>query len=283
MTGFEEVMSALTTVYVLVTGYYAVITHRTLKAIQKQASLTEGQSKSSADQFTKELVAMTESRQQTAELIKHASDQVQALIIAGEVAQTHANATQLLVEAASKNVGFSELNAQAARENAMAAKAAAEAAMLSSRAIMDAERAIIVCKFKASDTLHMLSISNCGRTPAHIKDVKFIRRFPLISDEPHLPDDPDYGLPTQFLHARILCAGELWEAADWCTMMSPTELTEQMFKEITSGRRRYYIFGRVDYKDVFRDITHETGFCFFYSPPLREFIIGGPPEYTKYT
>jgi hypothetical protein len=279
-------MSILTGIYVIATGYYAYVSRETLKAIERQAKATEDQAVSNSDQFTKELTAMGESRQQTAGLIEQARNQVQALIAAGETALTHANATLLLVERATDSVKFAELNAEAAKENAIAAKVAADAALLNSKAIMDAERARIVCSFKSKENFHSLSISNCGRTPAHIVDVKFIRTFPNIAENfnSHLPDEPDYGLPTEFLHARILCAGDTWEAPDWSMMVSSSELTEELLKEITNGPRRYYVFGRVEYRDVFRnDTKHETRFCFFYSPPLRTFIIGGPREYTKYT
>jgi hypothetical protein len=162
----------------------------------------------------------------------------------------------------------------------------AEAAERSAQAIMNAERARIVCKFKrivSGRELFGLSISNCGRTPALLIDVKFQTRMPMTLNTVQLPESPYYGPETEFEHARVLCAGEAWDAHDWTTRVSPSELTEEAFREIKSSERRYYIYGRVEYRDVFRDQRYETRFCYMYSPMLDDFIVFGPRDYTMYT
>jgi hypothetical protein len=166
------------------------------------------------------------------------------------------------------------------------AQKSANAAFVSSQSVMNAERARIVVSFTTTSGRagHFMTIRNCGRTPAFIVDVKFIRKHPPTMQQPHLPDVPDFGLPTEFMQKRILCAGGRWKPQDYYVSVSPTELTDKLHRLIESGHTRYYIYGRVEYRDVFRnDELHETRFCYFFSPTLQEFIVGGPPEYTKYS
>lgn len=211
----EWAMVILTTVYVCLTGFYAYVSHKTLKTIEQQAE-------SNAKQF----------RLQLAE-----------------------------------------------------AKKSADAALAGAEAVMSAERARIVCSFNTSgSTSHYMTIRNCGRTPALLIDVKFIRKHVPITNDPHLPDSPNFGRATEFIHKRILCAGDKWEPQDYRVRVSAAELTEELCRRVESGQTRFYVYGRVEYRDVFRnDALHETRFCFFYSPPLHEFIIGGPSEYTQQT
>jgi hypothetical protein len=168
-------------------------------------------------------------------------------------------------------------------QQTIATKHAAEAALRNSEAIITAERAQIVCKWKKdTDTLFSLGIYNCGRTPARLVDFKFFSKIKQTGED--LPDTPDYGLHTQFEQERILCAGDNWHPQDFLVTTDVRDIGDDWFKGIHENQLRRWIYGRVQYRDVFKpEPMHETGFCFFYSPIRDEFIVGGPSEYTKFT
>jgi hypothetical protein len=154
---------------------------------------------------------------------------------------------------------------------------------LNAQAVINAERAQIVCKWnKNSETLFSLGIYNCGRTPAHLVDFKFISRVLKTGED--LPEKPSYALITQFEQERILCAGDNWHPQDFFVTMSTLDIGDDWYKGIHDNSLRRWIYGRIQYRDVFKpEPIHETGFCFFYSPIRDEFIVGGPSEYTKFT
>lgn len=85
MTGFEIGMLGLTAVYVGTTIYYAVTSHRTLKAIKEEST-------TSAKRFSDQLTAMREAREQTDKLIEQAIAQVKATELNAQSAKFNAEA-----------------------------------------------------------------------------------------------------------------------------------------------------------------------------------------------
>src|SRR5215469_7305811 len=86
LTHGEWVMAILTAIYVGLTATYVIISLFTLKAIKRQAQITEKQGESSADQFQKQLSAMEDARKQTDRRIAQAEAQLTALQIAADAA-----------------------------------------------------------------------------------------------------------------------------------------------------------------------------------------------------
>jgi len=172
------------------------------------------------------------------------------------------------------------------RRQANDTKTAAEAALLNAQALINSERAWIFCQWKRFGTMEFaLSIKNFGRTPACIIDVvqkeEFVDLLPL-ADSHTLPQVPDYGPETRLSVIRVLPPNEVWSSPEWHT--SSSFLPEQMLEEIRTSRKRHFIYGVVRYRDLLQSSEiHETRFCYFYSPPIDEFILGGPSDYTKYT
>jgi hypothetical protein len=106
--------------------------------------------------------------------------------------------------------------------------------------------------------------------------------FMMLRD---LPDVPDYGEhEMQFVHARVLAPNSPWEHWEWRVNMSASELTQEGFDSIINGRQRFFIWGRIRYRDVVGNgDVHESRFCYAYSNTLQGFIPGGPGKYTGYT
>ncbi len=170
------------------------------------------------------------------------------------------------------------------RKSAEAAEQAALAAKVSADAVTNAERAWV---FSAMDKLgtesFSLKFTNYGKTPAEIIDIKQQETWTELMDpdKRELPIPPNYGLETKFIQPRIIVPGKFF-VYDNTALASV--LPEEIYSQIKTGRKRYFIYGRVQYRDLIdRARMRETGFCYFWSPVLDEFIIGGPSEYTYYT
>jgi len=156
----------------------------------------------------------------------------------------------------------------------------AEAALLNAQAAINAERAwlLVTMERKATD-YYALVVTNHGRTPAEILGLQRVENFPEKTDD--LPDAPNYGLPTEFLHRRILVPNEVWI---YETTSLGQVVPADTLPDISNSRRRYYQYGVVRYRDALSGTEHETRFSFMFSPTLQNWIVNGPTrEYTKYT
>lgn len=165
---------------------------------------------------------------------------------------------------------------------AVAAKNSAEAALLNAKAVINSERAWVFCHWRKNINSSGCSLfmQNHGRTPAEIIDV--VQRDRIADLVPWddnasdmLPYTPDYGQETILIHSRVLPQAETWTPPEWEV---PTH------KMPPQGRKSFFFYGKVRYRDVLPNSEiHETCFCYFWSPTICRFIIGGPPAYTKYT
>lgn len=285
MTGFETGITFLTAVYVGVTGYYAIVSHKTLKAIEKQAKLTEDQATSNSAQFTQELAAMSESRKQTAELIEHSGHQAQALLSAAEFASIHAAATQLLVRATTDNVEFSRLNSESAKDNAIAAKASADTALLHAQAIINSERPWLFITINKPvqipwQTNVVFTATNQGRTPAEV--IMWQVEWAYRESEHKWEQTPSYSMQgSEFVYKKYLAKGDAFEVFEFnCRDI----FNDDSWQEHLKTRRRLTFYGHVVYRDLITRDEHETRFCYWLSPAeWVGLIAGGPSEYHKHT
>lgn len=202
---------------------------------------------------------------------QHMGSQVAEMKAAGEQ-------TGKLIEQSAKQVAELQTLAQAAKENATAAN-------LNAQSIINAERAWVLCKIKSYNEQYAQQrnfacvVVNCGHTPAEIIGIQEQRTFYAVSTELSLP--PDYGLETRLTQRRLLAPNEEWE---FDQIAIDQELPKDVWDEVRNSRMRYWYYGRVLYQDtVNRKTTHESMFCYFFSPTIQKFIPGGPYEYTLYT
>ncbi len=165
------------------------------------------------------------------------------------------------------------------------AQKSAEAARLSAQAIINSERPWIITRVllrevkvptKGNDVHSVVAkkfltftISNIGKTPAQIVSVFSGHKYTDCGEQ--LPDLPDYSAEVSLEQQRILAPHERWNYENWPTAT------------VSISGKWYWRYGRVVYRNVLDSSRHETCFCFLYSEPLNEFIVGGPSEYTKYT
>ncbi len=170
------------------------------------------------------------------------------------------------------------------RKSADAAKEAALAAKVNADAVVNAERAwVFAAMEKHGPESFSLKFTNHGKTPAEVTDIKKRETWTelLDPDKRELPVPPDYGPETKLAQPRIIVPGKffVYEGTNLATV-----LPEEIYTELKQSRKRYFICGRIQYRDLIdRTKIRETGFCYFWSPLLDEFIIGGPSEYTYYT
>lgn len=160
----------------------------------------------------------------------------------------------------------------------------ADAALLNAEAVISAERAWVFSKMEKLGREHfILKVSNNGKTPAEIIDIKQQETWTDLTDieKRELPIPPNYGLDTRFVQPRIIVPGGSFI---YDTTVLGQVLPEDVLEEFRRSKKRYFIYGRIQYKDLIdRAKVRETGFCYFWSPLLDEFLIGGPSEYTYYT
>ncbi len=272
LTHAEWVMAILTGIYVVFTGVYVLISLLTLRTIKRQGKHAEDEAIANAAQFQRQLAVMEaqvtemqagriQAGEKTDKLIEQAEYQAEALLSAAEIAVTHASATTSVAEAT--------------RLNAQVGQATASAALLNAQAVINAERAWIIPKMKKiTDNLSVLILTNFGKTPGEIVGIDRRDLFPNRLDD--LPADPNYGPETRFQQMRILCAGEQWDFES-----TSLDVVPDMTPILTSVQR-FVVAYRVRYLDLLKH-PHESRVCYFWSPPLREFIPAGHPEWTKYT
>jgi hypothetical protein len=169
-------------------------------------------------------------------------------------------------------------------EHARAAKDTAESSLLHAKSIINSERAWVVVKMQKRPTNEsfVLSLKNCGRTPARISIVKQLETFIPPGEPLKVDADFRYEQPLRFMHPPMLIPREKWEARDFVTTLREV-LPEPTLTEVRQSRMRYWIYGKVEYTDTITFERRETRFCFFYSPTLDEMVVGGPVGANDYT
>ena len=259
LTHGEWVMAVLTLIYVVITGFYAVTSHRTLNAITEQGN-------KSADQFQQQLAEMKTAREQTIEQMRNAVRQ-----------------TGDLVRQGAAQVAALNISANIATKSADAAKKSADALVNTERSWVFAyvgwaneEHPVFIAQrtqqgeeLPVQTGIHIvLTCKNQGRTPAWIT-----RKFLRFEIAPKLPNEPsfrfedciDYALnPIAPDHSVVICP--------------------ELFADgrPTTKESAGYIYGRILYRDVFGD--HETTFgYYFYQPRIELARMPAPAEYNEIT
>ena len=93
-------------------------------------------------------------------------------------------------------------------------------------------------------------------------------------------------------------AGEDWRDIGESYFRPGEFLPSNMWQDIQNSRKRLVYWGRLKYRDLVEDsksahafddlkeataVVHETCFCYFWSPPLNEFLACGPVGYNRHT
>ncbi len=165
------------------------------------------------------------------------------------------------------------------------AQSSAETAKLNTQAIINSERPWIITRVllrevkvptKDADSHSIvvkkfltLTISNIGKSPGQIVSVFSGHKYTDCGEQ--LPDVPNYCAESGLEQPRILAPHERWNYENWPTA------------SVSVVGKWYWRYGRVVYTNLLDSSRHETCFCYLYSEPLNEYIIGGPSDYTKYT
>lgn len=190
---------------------------------------------------------------------------------------------------------------------AQSAKESSDAALLNAKAIINAERPWLFIEIKttAHPPVHpgvvpehmnfCVNFRNWGKTPAEV--VGFDQHLDCTKDTMDLPSPPGYSLEGQVMvHTRMVPPGESWENPGEPCFSPHTFLVDDQWKDIRNSQKRFMYWGRIQYRDLIeesktihelkkdRPITiHETCFCYFWSPPLNEFLVAGPVGYNGHT
>jgi hypothetical protein len=167
---------------------------------------------------------------------------------------------------------------------------AAEAALLSAKALLDAERpwlSVTVEQMKGSAALYQFSVKNLGRTPAMVIGTSVVRV--VCEALPEIPEYPDGMSAVESAReesgeVRLLAPDETWKfaAVDMSGIEPGWLLGQFAFNDLKSGKRDFFYFGKVQYRDVFAPaVLHETHFCYIYK--LADFLPFSKPGYNRYT
>lgn len=219
----EWVMASLTAIYVVLTGLYALISYKTLKAIQEQG-------KSSADQFQKQLAAMDKAREQTDKLIAQTIAQVEVL------ART--------AEAASKSAGTAKENLEAkiSKDRASINIILGNVVPMSQSHGQDPTKPVlngVTCQ-----------LENCGSSRAIVND--FRGRYLHVTTPNFTPDYRD-------CH-QLRIDKHIEDRTDWMYfLLEPSStLTEEEVIQIRGGDSSLHFYGFVRYTDVFTRTWKKT-------------------------
>jgi hypothetical protein len=189
------------------------------------------------------------------------------------------------------------------RQSANAARDAAIAATTSSQAIINSERPwlfidILVHNQAFSDKVpeHLIfsvSFQNYGKTPAEV--VGCDHHTECLENSIPLPLPPEYtNQGSVMAHTRMVPPGDKWRYPGESAISATDYLLEDQWRDIRSSKKRLVHWGRIQYRDLIEEAKsihelnkvgtiHETGFCYFWSPSLNEFLICGPVGYNKHT
>jgi hypothetical protein len=193
--------------------------------------------------------------------------------------------------------GLTRISANAARDAAVAAK-------IGSQANINSERPWLFIDFKVNPTeydengipAHLgfsVSFKNHGNTPAEV--VSFDQHPDCRESTDDLPMPPKYSMEGHVMvHTRMVPSGESWQDKGESFFFPEGFFMVDQWKDIQRSRKRFVYWGRIQYRDLIEEAksihslkelgpVHETCFCYFWSPPLNQFLICGPWGYNKHT
>jgi hypothetical protein len=170
-----------------------------------------------------------------------------------------------------------------------AAEDAAETALLSAKALADAERpwlAVDVAPIEGLPYAFQFSVKNLGRTPAKLIGTSTVQVVcETLPDEPEYPDGLSAveGKREESGEAWMLAPNEIWKfkVVDMSGIEPGWMMNQLAFNDVKTGKRKFFYFGKVQYRDVFGPDVHETGFCYIYR--LADFRRFSAPAYNRYT
>ncbi|PYX67757.1 MAG: hypothetical protein DMG72_24640 [Acidobacteria bacterium] len=124
---------------------------------------------------------------------------------------------------------------------------------------------------------YVLSVKNWGRTSGHV--ISVYSEPKIVNRLDDLPREPEYSAGG-LKDVRFLAPQESWEFDSY----NPSEiLSKEQWDEIHGGKKKLIYYGVTTYRDIFKEDTHYSRFCYTYSSSLGFFILLGPPGYNKYT
>jgi hypothetical protein len=242
------------------------------------------------------LLAIAEQTSQTAKAAKATRDSVgymeqQAGIMDGqlEAMKSSGEQTKALVESA-------DLQAKQLLNMAKAARLSAESVINSERPWMFINIVMDIGLVGSDPPVNFrVKFVNTGRTPAEV--ISFEQHLEPRKSTDDLPVPPKYSTPDEHVlrHTRLVAQGAEWhDSESYFSLQS--NFNGDNWKEIKNSTVRAVYWGRLRYRDLIEQPTtiheikgreisgvHETCFCYFYSPALRDFMITGPEGYNKHT
>jgi hypothetical protein len=141
-----------------------------------------------------------------------------------------------------------------------------------------------------------VSFVNEGRTPAEV--ISFEQHLDCRGNTDDLPAPPVYTTPEGqvLLHTAMVASGKEWKDRGESSFTLNDNFPSAQWQDIRGSRQRALYWGRLRYRDLIEQPRtihdlgnekvggiHETCFCYFYSPALRDFLITGPYGYNKHT
>lgn len=189
---------------------------------------------------------------------------------------------------------------KAMRDSLPLQKEAADAALKNAQAVINSERPWLLLEIKFAEgygTAFTISFRNFGRTPAEV--VGFCQHLEPgeTGNDLGLPPEPKYYDEGEALkHTRIVAQGRRWTNPGEGGFVLPQNFIADQWKDIQESKIRAVYWGRLRYRDLIEQprtihelekpdqaIIHETCFCYWWSPRVQDFIIGGPEGYNKHT
>ncbi len=172
--------------------------------------------------------------------------QIGFLISADRVASEAANAARQSADATRNSVKLAEKTAER---------------QLRAYVFLDSEKIIEKLRVAAGEEpSFLLRVKNFGLTPAY--------NFVVVRATAIGPWPPDADLPMASAQesTQVLPPGEISYWGSSPDTPGGGKVTAEEFADMTAGRRRFYIFGRITYVDAF-DKPRYTNFCLGIVPP----------------
>lgn len=123
-------------------------------------------------------------------------------------------------------------------------------------------------------------LGNKGRTAAWVTSLGSAGKS--VQADEKLPEEPPYTMAGPFPSQGAVLAPN-------GRILRGLTIPFEHMNRVEQGQRILYVFGRVEYRDVFR-VKHETRYCYRFKtgptttdPSPRDFYVDGPNEYNKAT
>jgi hypothetical protein len=251
--------SILGAITLAVLVYHGIVMNRQSKAMKDQTDIMRGQleSMNSSSQQTQDLIEATRGTanashdvaEQNKELVKHAGEQANASRTLADASQTQAKASIAQAEAAKQSVGAAVQGTQIA----------ARTMVFGSQAYVTVQGASLLQYETGKRVTAVIDFYNAGNTPAY--DVKIAPRAETRDTPPEVNRDA--------LVSRLMKQGanigphvvfKRWESSD-------NALDGQNYKAIEDGTLKFYFYGLVTWRDIFKQ-PHYMTYCLFYKSPV---------------